>query len=115
MKLFLRSCSSLLLIHSRKVAVSYKRKYVHELLVNCLFKPAHDRPTMTIAVDSGRKATKQTNKQHVCFYGALCSFRFNLISNMTTFRKIYGLTFLPHPCVDDVSVCKIFATRAVQK
>ena len=68
MKLFLRSFSSLPLIHSRRVVVSYKRKYVHELLVNRLFKPAQenvwlgetDRPAMTIAVDLGRKATKQT-------------------------------------------------------
>ena len=61
------SFSTLLLIHSRRVVVSYKRKYVHELLVNRLFKPAQekvwltDRPAMTIAVDLGRKATK-TNK-----------------------------------------------------
>ena len=33
----------LLLIHSRRVVVSYKRKYVHELLVNRLFKPAHEK------------------------------------------------------------------------
>ena len=67
MKWFLRSFSSLPLIHSRRVVVSYKRKYVHELLVNRLFKPAQeksvvrwtDRPAMTIAVDLGRKATKQ--------------------------------------------------------
>ena len=26
--------------HSRKVVVSYKRKYVHKVLVNCLFKLA---------------------------------------------------------------------------
>ena len=46
------------------------RKYVHELLVNRLFKPSqeksvvrwNDRPAMTKAVDLGRKATKQTNK-----------------------------------------------------
>ena len=43
MKLFLRSFSSLLLIHSRRVVVSYKRKYVHELLVNRLFKPAQEK------------------------------------------------------------------------
>ena len=51
--------------------VSYKRKYVHKLLVNRLFKPAQekvwlgelDRPAMTIAVDLGRKATKPTNQQ----------------------------------------------------
>ena len=50
--------------HSRMVVVSYKRKYVYKVLVNCLFKLAQekDRPAMTIAVDLGRKATKQTNK-----------------------------------------------------
>ena len=43
---------------------------MHELLVNRLFKPAQEKsvvrctdcPAMTIAVDLGRKATKQTNK-----------------------------------------------------
>ena len=57
------------LIYSRRVVVSYKRKYVHKLLVNRLLKPAQeksvvkwtDRPAMTISVDMGRKATK-TNK-----------------------------------------------------
>ena len=40
-----------------------------EVLVNCLFKLSQeknkstDRPAMTIAVDLGRKVTKQTNKQ----------------------------------------------------
>ena len=56
------------LIHSRRVVVSYKRKYVHELMVNRLFKPAQEKvrlPAMTIAVDLGRKATKQTNKQFI--------------------------------------------------
>ena len=50
-------------------------KYVHELLVNCLFKPAQeksvvrqtDRPAMTIAFVLGRKATKQTHKQNSTF------------------------------------------------
>ena len=28
-------CSFLPLMHSRRVVVSYKRKYVHKLLVNC--------------------------------------------------------------------------------
>ena len=32
-----------LLIHSRRVVVSYKRKYVHKLLVNRLFKPAKEK------------------------------------------------------------------------
>ena len=31
------------LIHSRRVVVSYKRKYVHALLVNRLFKPAQEK------------------------------------------------------------------------
>ena len=31
------------LIYSRRVVVSYKRKYVHELLVNRLFKPAQKK------------------------------------------------------------------------
>ena len=31
------------LIHSRRVVVSYKRKYVHELLVNRLFKPVQEK------------------------------------------------------------------------
>ena len=42
MKQFLRSFSSLLLNHSRRFVVSYKRKYVHEVLVNCLFKLARE-------------------------------------------------------------------------
>ena len=44
---------------------------MHEVLVNCLFKLAQeksvvrgtDRSVMTIAVDLGRRATKQTNNQ----------------------------------------------------
>ena len=31
------------LYYSRRVVVSYKRKYVHELLVNRLFKPAQEK------------------------------------------------------------------------
>ena len=31
------------LIYSRRVVVSYKRKYVHELLVNSLYKPAQEK------------------------------------------------------------------------
>ena len=59
-----------LLSVTSRVVLSYKRKYVHKLLVYCLFKLAQkksvvrwtDSPTMTIAVDLGRKATKQTKK-----------------------------------------------------
>ena len=61
MKTFLQSFSSLPLNHSRRVVVSYKRKYVHEVLVNCLFWLT-DRPAMTIAVDFGRKATNKQTK-----------------------------------------------------
>ena len=53
-------------------AESFKKdccQYVHEVLVNRLFKLAPeksvvrwaDRPAMTIAVDLGHKATKQTS------------------------------------------------------
>ena len=70
-KSFLRSFSSLPLNHSRRIVVRYKRKYVHKVLVNCLFKLADeksvvrwtDRLAITIAVDLGCKATKQTNKR----------------------------------------------------
>ena len=48
-------------------------KYVQELLVNRLFKLAEEKsvvrltdpPTMTIAVDLGRKATKETSENMV--------------------------------------------------
>ena len=43
MKSFLRSFSSLTLIHSRKVVVSYKGKHVHKVLVNCLLKLAQEK------------------------------------------------------------------------
>ena len=43
MKLFLQSFSALPLNHSRRIVVSYKGKYVHEVLVNCLFKLAQEK------------------------------------------------------------------------
>ena len=43
MKSFLRSFSSFPLNHSRNVVVSYKRKYVHKVLVNRLFKLAKEK------------------------------------------------------------------------
>ena len=46
----------------------------------------------------------------ICIFGALCSVPFDLICNMTTFRKKNGLTFYPYPGVEGVSVGKIFAT-----
>ena len=42
-EIILRSFSSLPLNHSRRVVVSYKRKYVHEVLVNCLYKLALEK------------------------------------------------------------------------
>ena len=45
------------------------KKYAHQVLVNCLFKLFQEKvwlPTMTIAVDLGHKATKQTNKYDKC-------------------------------------------------
>ena len=44
---FIQSFSSLPLIHSGRVVVSYKQKYVHEVLVNCLFKLAQERMRWT--------------------------------------------------------------------
>ena len=35
--------STVILLLSRRVVVSYKRKYVHEVLVNCLFKLAQEK------------------------------------------------------------------------
>ena len=43
MKLFLRSFFSLPLNNSRMVVVSYKQKYVHDVLVNRLFKLAQEK------------------------------------------------------------------------
>ena len=42
-EIIFRSFSSLPLNHSRRVVVSYKRKYVHGVLVNCLFKLAQEK------------------------------------------------------------------------
>ena len=61
MKSFLQSFSSLPLNHSRRVFVSYKRKYVHEVMVNRLFKLAQEKsvvrrtdcPAITIAAGLG--------------------------------------------------------------
>ena len=46
MKKFLRSFFSLLLIHSKRVVVSYKPKNVHEILVNCLFKLTQEKSVL---------------------------------------------------------------------
>ena len=42
-EIILRSFFSLPLNYSRRAVVSYKRKYVHEVLVNCLFKLAQEK------------------------------------------------------------------------
>ena len=65
---------------SRRVVVSYKLKYVHEVLINCLVKFAKeksmvrstDRPDMTIAVDWYIK-----NKQLLIFN--ITNMSFNVI------------------------------------
>ena len=66
--IILRSFSSLPLMHLRRVDVNYKRKDVHELLVNCLFKLAQEKVWLCELSPShhdhscrlGGKATKQT-------------------------------------------------------
>ena len=35
--------STVILLSSRRVVISYKRKYVHEVLGNCLFKHAQEK------------------------------------------------------------------------
>ena len=42
-EIILQSFSSLPLNHLRRVDVSYKLKYVHKVLVNCLFKLAQEK------------------------------------------------------------------------
>ena len=66
----IQSFSSLPLNHSRRVVVSFKRKYVHEVLVNCLFKLAQEK-VVTIANDLRRKATKYLDHHLLfCMYGS---------------------------------------------
>ena len=62
--------SSVILLPSadsfKRVVVSYKQKYVHELLVNRLFKPAQEKMLLgelTVSPDLGCKARKQTNNK----------------------------------------------------
>ena len=43
MKYFLRSFCSLPLNHSRRFVDSYKQKYVHEVLINSLFKLVQEK------------------------------------------------------------------------
>ena len=50
---------------SRRVVVSYKRKYVHEVLVNRMFNLAQEKVwkcELTVPPWLGRKATKQTKQ-----------------------------------------------------
>ena len=70
--------------------------YVHEVLVNCLFKLAQekvwlgeltvtpDRHAMTIAVDLGHKATKQTTTFQIsymdCFHPTLIQIKIQVLS-----------------------------------
>ena len=100
MKWFLRSFSSLPLIHSRRVVVSYERKYVHKLLVNRLFKPAQEKVwlgELTVpqwpAVDLGRKATNKQGAWLFCgkeFFSDKTdqsSKLFGRIGNQVTYKK----------------------------
>ena len=58
--------------HSRRVVVSYKQKYMHEVLVNHLLKLAQEKvwlgeltvPAMTIAVDWDVKQQNKQTKNH---------------------------------------------------
>ena len=73
MKYLLRSFSSLPLNHSRRVVVSYKRKYVHEVLVTCLFKLAQENVwlselTVPLLTWDVKQQNKQTSKQYTVFW-----------------------------------------------
>ena len=81
MKYFLRLFSSLPLNYSRRVLVSYKRKYVLEVLVNCLFKFAQEKVwlgELTVLPWDVKQQNKQTNKQN------------KIIDNFTKECKIPG-------------------------
>ena len=69
---------------------------MHEVLVNCLFKLVQeksvvrstDRPAMTIAVDLGRKASKQTKQTECLRTIYLCKGgEETLLVQMTELRK----------------------------
>ena len=61
---------------SRGTVVSYRQKYVHEVLVNCLgglslprksVVRLTDRPDMTLDVNPGRKTTIQYQQQQISY------------------------------------------------
>ena len=55
--------------------------------------------------------------QNICYHVAASIVSFNLICNMTTFRKRYSLTFWPHPlgwgCVCGQNICYHVAASVV--
>ena len=55
--------------------------------------------------------------QNICYHVAASVVSFNLICNMTTFRKRYSLTFRPHPlgrgCVCGQNICYHVAASIV--
>ena len=100
--------STVILLPCAESFFSYKRKYVHEVLVNRLFKHAQeknvvrwtDRPAMTLSVDLGRKATQQTNKQSRGISPCKCDplqNNLNIEEGETPFtsqlRKVYSSRF----------------------
>ena len=79
---------------SRRVVVSYKRKHVHEVLVNCLVKLDQeksvvrwtDRSNMTIAADWDVKQQTKPNQKHT-FSGLEISY----IKHFPCITKIIGI------------------------
>ena len=57
-----------------------------------------EKNVLTFDLISGSRLCVRTEN---CLHGALHCITFNLISNMTTFRKFF-LTICPHPRVEDV-------------
>ena len=81
---------------------------MHEVLVNCLFKLAQEKvwlgeltvsPVMTIAVDLGRKATKQTKQN--CHNTSEYIFSRDVIERYCTYGQILSSTLIeiPHICL----------------
>ena len=68
--------------HSRRAVVSYKRKYVQEVWVNCLVKLAQEKsmvrwtahPDMTIDVDWDVKHQNKQKKQMMYICQKYCAF-----------------------------------------
>ena len=85
-------------------------KVCARLLVNCLFKLAQeisvvrltDPPAMTIAVDLGRKATTQTNKNWSVYIIYVCVIWYSNICHSFIFKLCIMIVHTLKMCIYDV-------------